>query len=107
MEKSPPVARSLNGRAITTLSGIKIDPGKPQKNGFIESFNGSLRDELLKGEIFDTLDDASRKLTLWRYDYNNVRPNSPLGNKTTAEACRPLDQTDDQNYDAQSCKLSL
>jgi putative transposase len=58
-------------------------------------------------EIFDTLDDASRKLTLWRYDYNNVRPNSPLGNKTPAEACRALDQTDDHNYGVQSCKLSL
>jgi putative transposase len=49
-----------------------IDPGKPQQNGFIESFNGSLRDELLNEEIFDTLDDARRKLALWRYDYNNV-----------------------------------
>jgi putative transposase len=39
-----------------------IDPGKPQQNGLIESFNGSLRDELLNGEIFETLDDASRKL---------------------------------------------
>jgi putative transposase len=43
-----------------------IDPGKPQQNGFIESFNGSLRDELLNEEIFDTLDDARRKLALWR-----------------------------------------
>ncbi len=38
-----------------------IDPGKPQQNGFIESFNSSLRDELLNEEIFDTLDDARRK----------------------------------------------
>lgn len=45
-----------------------IDPGKPQQNAFIESFNGSLRDELLNEEIFDTLDDARRKLALWRYD---------------------------------------
>lgn len=49
-----------------------IDPGKPQQNAFIESFNGSLRDELLNEEIFDTLDDARRKLALWRYDYNNT-----------------------------------
>lgn len=47
-----------------------IDPGKPQQNAFIESFNGSLRDELLNEEIFDSLDDARRKLALWRYDYN-------------------------------------
>ncbi len=49
-----------------------IDPGKPQQNAFIESFNGSLRDELLNEELFDTLDDARRKLALWRHDYNNV-----------------------------------
>lgn len=48
-----------------------IDPDKPQQNAIIESFNGSLRDELLNEELFDTLDDARRKLALWRYDYNN------------------------------------
>ena len=41
-----------------------IDPGKPQQNGLIESFNGSLRDELLNEKIFDSLDDARRKLSL-------------------------------------------
>ena len=45
-----------------------IDPGKPQQNAFIESFNGSLRDEKLNEEIFDMLDNAPRKLALWRYD---------------------------------------
>ncbi|TYO84575.1 putative transposase [Oceanicella actignis] len=60
-----------------------IDPGKPQQNAFIESFNGSLRDELLNEELFDTLDDARRKLALWRNDYNTVRPHSSLGNKNT------------------------
>jgi len=54
-----------------------IDPGKPQQNGYIESFNGSLRDECLNEEIFDSLADARRTLALWRYDYNNVRPHSP------------------------------
>lgn len=49
-----------------------IDPGKPQQNAFIESFNGSLRDECLNEEMFDSLEDARRKLALWRYDYNNV-----------------------------------
>ena len=58
-----------------------IEPGKPQQNGFIESFNGSLRDELLNEEIFDTLDDARRKLALWRYDYNNVHRIHPWGTK--------------------------
>jgi putative transposase len=41
-------------------------PGKPQQNGYIESFNGSLRDECLNEEIFDSLADARRKLALWR-----------------------------------------
>jgi len=77
-----------------------IDPGKPQQNGFIESFNGSLRDELLNEEIFDTLDDARRKLALWRYDYNNVRPHSSLGNKTPAEARRALEQIEGSAHDA-------
>ena len=95
-----------------------IDPGKPQQNGFIESFNGSLRDELLNEEIFDTLDDARRKLALWRYDYNNVRPHSSLANQTPAEARRALEQfegsahdalaqTDDEEYEIQTRKLSL
>lgn len=61
-----------------------IDPGKPQRNAFIESFNGSLRDELLNEELFDTLADARRKLAVWRHDYNNVRPHSSLGNRTPA-----------------------
>ena len=69
-----------------------LDPGKPQQNAFIESFNGSLRDELLNEEIFDTLDDARRKLALWQYDYNNVRPNSSLENRTPVEARRVLEQ---------------
>jgi putative transposase len=68
-----------------------IDPGKPQQNAFIESFNGSLRDELLNEEMFDNLDDARRKLAIWRYDYNNVRPHSSLGNKPPAEARRTLE----------------
>ena len=95
-----------------------IDPGKPQQNGFIESFNGSLRDQLLNEEIFDTLDDARRKLALWRYDYNNVRPHSSLRNQTPAEARRALEkfegsahdalaQTDEEEYEIQTCKLSL
>ncbi len=95
-----------------------IDPGKPQQNGFIESFNGSLRDELLNEEIFDTLDDVRRKLALWRYDYNNLRPHSSLVNQTPAQARRALEQfegsahdalaqTDDEEYEIQTRKLSL
>jgi putative transposase len=71
-----------------------MDPGKPQQNGYIESYNGSLRDECLNEEIFDSLADARRTLALWRYDYNNVRPPSSLGNKTPAETRRPHELLD-------------
>jgi putative transposase len=71
-----------------------IDPGKPQKNGYFESFNGSLRDECLNEEIFDSLADARRTLSLWRYDYNHVRPHSSLGNLTPTEARWPLEQSE-------------
>jgi putative transposase len=64
--------------------------GKPQQNAFIESFNGSLRDELLNEELFETLDDARRKLALRRYDFNNVRPHSSLGNRTPKQARQAL-----------------
>lgn len=71
-----------------------IDPGKPKQNGYIESFNGSLRDECLNEEIFDSLADARRTLALWRYDYNNIRPHSSLGNQTPGEARRTLEQSE-------------
>ena len=59
--------------------------GKPQQNGLIESFNGSLQDECLNGEIFNSLADAPQNLALWRYDDNNVWPHSSLGNQTPSE----------------------
>ncbi|GAA4772819.1 hypothetical protein GCM10023219_20010 [Stakelama sediminis] len=77
-----------------------IDPGKPQQNGFIESFNGSLRDELLNEEWFDSLADARRKLARWRYAYNHVRPHSSLGNRTPAQARRTFVQDDSITPDA-------
>ncbi len=71
-----------------------IDPGKPQQNGYIESLNGSLRDECLNKEIFDSLADARQKLAIWRYDDNNVRPHSSPGSKTPAQSRRALEQPD-------------
>jgi len=71
-----------------------IDPGKPQQNAFIESFNGSPRDELLNEELSDNLEDARRKLAIWRYGYNNVRPHSSLNNQTPANARRTLELTE-------------
>jgi putative transposase len=56
-----------------------IAPGKPQQNGFSESFNGRLRDELLNETLFRSLPDARTKLQDWRRDYNEVRPHSSLG----------------------------
>ena len=58
--------------------------GLPPALGLIESFNDSLREECLDEEIFDSLADARHKLSLSRYDYNNVRPHSTLGSKTQA-----------------------
>jgi putative transposase len=69
-------------------NGVHLDfirPGKPVENGYIESFNGKLRDECLNVEIFFTLADARRKLHLWRRDYNHHRPHSALADRTPAE----------------------
>ena len=62
-----------------------IRPGRPVENGYIESFNGKLRDECLNVEVFFTLADARRKLTIWLDDYNNHRPHSALADRTPAE----------------------
>jgi putative transposase len=67
---------------------VKLDlirPGRPVENGYIESFNGRLRDECLNGEIFFDLADAREKLERWRRDYNEHRPHSSLGDRTPAE----------------------
>ncbi len=61
------------------------DPGKPQQNGFIESFNGKFRDECLNEHWFLSLADARRIIEDWRIDYNWNRPHSSLGNLTPME----------------------
>ena len=61
-----------------------IAPGKPTQNAFIESFNGRLRDELLNETLFSSLAHAREALSLWRDDYNTIRPHSGLGNLTPA-----------------------
>lgn len=66
--------------ACAYCHGIHLDfirPGKPVENGFIESFNGRLRNGCLNVEVFFTLEDAREKLTRWRDDYNHQRPHSP------------------------------
>jgi len=62
-----------------------IAPGKPMQNGFVESFNGRLRDELLNEVLFSTLGDARRQIQAWQLDYNLHRPHSALGNIPPAE----------------------
>jgi len=56
-----------------------IEPGSPWENGYIESFNGKLRDELLDREVFDTLLEAQVLTERWRREYNTIRPHSALG----------------------------
>lgn len=72
---------------------LYIQPGSPWENGYCESFNGKLRDELLNGEIFYTLREAQVVLEMWRKDYNTHRPHSSLGYRPPApEAILPRTQ---------------
>jgi len=72
----------LTARAVRKLLaslGAKtlfIEPGSPWENGYIESFNGKMRDEQLNREIFTTLDEAKILIGQWRREYNQVRPHS-------------------------------
>ena len=61
-----------------------IEPGSPWENGYVESFNGKLRDELLNGEIFYSLAEAKIIIESWRRHYNTVRPHESLGYKPPA-----------------------
>ncbi len=60
-----------------------IRPGKPVDNGFIESFNGRLRDECLNASVFLSIADTQTKLSNWRTDYNELRPHSALNDKSS------------------------
>ena len=67
--------------------GIKtlyIEPGSPWENGYVESFIGKFRNELLIGEIFDTLLEARVVIEFWRREYNQFRPHSSLGHRPPA-----------------------
>ena len=65
----------LNRLGVKTLF---IEKGSPWENGYIESFNGKLRDELLNREIFTTLTEAKILIEAWREEYNQIRPHSAL-----------------------------
>ncbi len=61
-----------------------IEPGSPWENGYVESFNGKLRDELLNREVFYTLDEVRVLTEMWRQEYNHIRPHSALGYRPPA-----------------------
>jgi len=86
----PDHIRSDNGAEFTAkavrtwlqrvdVKTLYIEPGSPWENGYNESFNGKLRDELLNGEIFYSLKEAQVLIERWRRHYNTVRPHSALG----------------------------
>lgn len=92
----PETCISDNGTEFTSMAILKwtqeagvawhyIQPGKPQQNAFIESFNGRLRDECLNETTFSSLSEARALLADWQQDYNRVRPHSALANKTPEE----------------------
>jgi putative transposase len=94
----PTTCVSDNGTELTSMAilawskGAGVDwhyiqPGKPQQNAFVESFNGRLRDECLNETAFSSLDEARAVLAAWRDDYNRVRPHSALANRTPEEFC--------------------
>ncbi|NIV26486.1 MAG: IS3 family transposase [Gammaproteobacteria bacterium] len=90
LERGVPVhIRSDNGSEFTAkrlrdylsrlaIKPLFIEPGSPWENGYIESFNGKMRDELLAGEIFYSLTEAQVIIEQWRWHYNQIRPHSAL-----------------------------
>src|SRR3546814_16327794 len=87
---------SDNGTELTSLAILRwtqerpvewhyIAPGKPQQNGYVESFNGRLRDECLNETLFVSLGHARSVLRLWRDDYHPVRPPSGVGGLRSEE----------------------
>ena len=92
---APEYIRSDNGSEFTAelirewlarleVQTLYIEPGSPWENGYIESFNGKLRDEFLNGEIFYTLQEAQVLIESWRREYNEYRPHSSLGYRPPA-----------------------
>jgi len=110
-------SRVFKGNTERSVKAYRFEVG-----AFVDATDTATASEIdrqtIEGEMFDSLRDARQKLALWRYDYNNVRPHSSLGNQTPAEARRTLEQfesstpgalaqTDDEEYENQTSKLSL
>ncbi len=83
------VGRKMTGWGSWTKKTLFIEPGSPSENGYIESFNGKLRDEHLNGEIFYTLQEAKVLVEMWRRHYNRVRLHSSLGYRPPAPEAVP------------------
>jgi hypothetical protein len=77
---------------------LHIEPGSPWENGYCESFNGKLRDELLNGEIFYSLKEAQVVIEQWRRHYNTIRPHSAL---MSSSQCSNLYPTGSKNPSGQ------
>ena len=95
MRGVPEYIRSDNGAEFTAnavrnwlqdlgVATLYIEPGSPWENGYVESFIGKLRDELLNGEVLDTIVEAKVLVEGWRKEYNRFRPHSSLGYRPPA-----------------------
>jgi Integrase core domain len=74
-----------------TVDPLLIEKGSPQQNAFVERFNGTMRDEVLNGEEFDSLLEARVVIGNWLLEYNTLRPHCGLGMMTPAAyAARPF-----------------
>lgn len=85
----------LTWAAAHRLDWHYIAPGKPMQNGFVESFNGRMRDELLNESLFFGVDHARKELASWVADYNTERPHSALGYTTPAAFAARLSRATD------------
>jgi len=74
------------------IEPLFIEPGSPWENGYVESFHGKFRDELLNRELFDTLLETQTLVERWRKEYNTVRPHSALGYRPPAPEARGADR---------------
>ena len=72
------------------IEHVFTDPGRPMQNGYIESFNGKLRDECLNQNWFQNLSEARAIISQWRDEYNYERPHTSLGNRTPIEYAESL-----------------
>ena len=114
----PEYVRSDNGpefysKAVEDVMdefGVKplfVKPASPWENGYVESFNARMRDELLDGEIFLTLAEMKYVVDRWRMDYNHYRPHSSLAYMTPAEFSRLCIETDCRKEQRKQMNLSI